>query len=134
MSLVNVRAALEKRLATITPPIDTVPENTDYTPVTGTPHQRVYLLAAEPDNTEFGSMFQEHGIFQVTLAYPLQNGAGEATARAELIRAAFRRGTSLTQAGDVIVIEKTPEIGPGLPGDAFYELPVRVRWYVNVTS
>jgi hypothetical protein len=134
MSLINVRAAMEKQLDTITPPIDTVPENTDYTPVQGTPYQETFVLAAEPDNPEFGPMFREQGIFQITLNYPLQEGSGAAASRADLIRAAFKRGSSFVQGGDTIVIERTPAVGPGMPGDTFYQLPVRIRWYVNTNS
>jgi hypothetical protein len=134
MSLDAVRAALEGQLNAITPALATAWENADFTPAVGTPFQAVNLLPAEPDNTVFGPTYQERGLMQVTLNYPIGKGAKDALARAKLIRETFQRGLSLVKSGITTTIEKTPEIGPGAPEGAWYQLPVRVRWYANVPS
>lgn len=134
MTLLAVRAALETALGAMSPSIDTAWENTPYTPVQGTPYQRVYLLAAEPDNPEIGTMVTERGFMQVTLCYPLGEGPGAATTRAELIRSTFKRGDAFTASGITTQIERTPEIAPAMIEEDRYVLPVRVRFFAHHAS
>lgn len=132
MSFLDVRAALEARLDVMTPALATAWENLNFTPPSTLPYQEVFLLPAEPDNAEFGPMFTERGLLQVTLCYLLGAGPKAAADRAQLVRAQFRRGLSLVKNGTVVTIEKTPEIGVAQIDDARYRVPVRVRWYANV--
>jgi hypothetical protein len=133
MSAVLVRAALEVALAAMSPALATAWENAPYTPVAGTPYQRVTLLLAEPANLEMGSArYTEQGYLQISLAYPLNAGAGAATARAELIRSTFYRGASFTSGGVTVNIEKTPEIAPGRVEEDRYVIPVKVRFFAHV--
>lgn len=131
-ALPSIRAALETQLATITPPIDTAYENTPYVPTTGTPYQQVTLLPAQPQNLEIGPGFFEQGIFQINLFYPKDAGAGAAIARAELIRAAFPYGATLTSGGVTVHIINTTEIGPARPDDNTFMVPVKVRWNARI--
>ena len=133
MSISSVRIALETKLATITPELSTAYENVPFTPVTGTPYQRAYLMPATPANPTMGDgYYREQGIFQVTLMFPLQAGPKTAADRAELIRAAFKRGTSLTSGGITTIIERTPEIGQGRVDGDRWALPVKIRWYAGI--
>jgi hypothetical protein len=134
MSVANIRAALETALLTISPSISSAFENVPFTPVVGTPYQHVTLLTADPDNPEFGSGYMERGIFQVSLFYPIGEGAAAATARAALIRAKFVRGASFSAGGTTTTIERTPSVGPGRIEDDRYFLPVKVRFYSHVRS
>lgn len=134
MSLVSIRAALEQRLAAMSPAMVTADENVPFTPVNDTPFQRVWLIPAIPDNQEFGSSYQEIGIMQVDLNYPLNKGSGTAAARAELTRTQFKRGTSVTSGGVTATVDRTPEIGPGFPVTGRYVLPVRIRFFSNINS
>lgn len=127
-----IRAALETRLSLITPALATAYENTGFKPVAGIPFQRATLMPAQPDNPEFGQGYQEQGIFHVLLCYPLGKGTADAAARASLVRDNFKRGVSLVKDGVTTIIERTPEIGVSDEDDAFYLLPVRIRWYANV--
>lgn len=132
MSIANVRIALEARLAALAPELETAFENAESDPNLDTPYQAVTLLFGQPDNTVFGPAFQERGIFQVTLCYPLGRGTKDVMARAQLIRDQFPRGLSLPNGGIVTTIELTPEIGVGLELETEYQLPVKIRWYANV--
>lgn len=134
MSAVAIRAALETALSAISPAMATAWENLPFTPTDGTPYQRVYLLLGDPDNPEMGTFTQDRGFLQISLAYPLGAGPGAAMARAELIRSAFKRGTTLTASGITTTIEKTPEISPALIEDDRYVVPVRVRFFANYTA
>ncbi len=135
MSVVSIRAALETALAAVSPPIASAWENDAFTqPDLETPFQSVFLLLAQPENTEIGPQHVQRGLFQVNLQYPLAAGTAAVNARAELVRAAFRRGTSLTSGSIIVTIDKTAEIGPGaIVGDRF-TLPVRVRFYAPVPN
>ena len=133
MSLASVRIALETKLNSMTPALSTAWENVPFTPVSGTPYQAAYLLPATPANPTMGDgYYREQGIFQVTLMYPLQAGPKTAADRAELIRAAFKRGTSMTSGGITTIIERTPEIGQGrVDGDRWMQI-VRIRWFAGI--
>jgi hypothetical protein len=131
MSSVLIRTALESALAAMSPNLATAWENVPYTPVAGTPYQRVYLLLADPAQPEIGRMTQERGFLQVSLAYPLGEGPAAAQTRAELIRDTFYRGRSFTASGVTVTIEKTPEISPAMVEPDRYVLPVRIRFFSN---
>jgi len=133
MSLASVRIALESKLNAMTPALSTAWENVPFTPVSGTPYQAVYLLPATPANPTMGDgYYREQGIFQVSLFYPLQAGPKPAADRAEAIRAAFKRGTTLTNGNVSVIIEQTPEIGQGrVDGDRWMQI-VRIRWFAGI--
>jgi len=133
MSISSVRIALESKLNAMTPTLSTAWENVPFTPVTGTPYQRAYLMPATPANPTMGDgYYREQGIFQVSLMYPLQAGPKTAADRAELIREAFKRGTSMTSGGITTIVERTPEIGQGRVDGDRWALPVKIRWYAGI--
>jgi len=133
VSIVSVRTALETKLNAMTPSLSTAYENVPFTPVTGTAYQRAYLMPATPANPTMGDgYYREQGIFQVTLRYPLQAGPKTAADRAELIRAAFKRGTTLTSGTVSVIIERTPEIGQGRVDGDRWALVVRIRWFAGI--
>lgn len=128
MSIVAIRAALEIALAAITPPLRTVWENRDDSPAAGSEYQAAYLLPAEPDNPEIGRGYIQRGIFQVNLFYPQGKGWLPISQRAEMIRSAFPRALALQNAGVIVTVLSTPEIGPGRAEDDLFFMPVKVRW------
>ena len=134
MSITAVRAALETKLATITPAVVTVWENVPYSPVVGVPYQAAYLLPATPENPTMGdAYYMEQGIFQVSLFYSLSAGAGAAAARAELIRTAFKRGTSMVSGTVTVRIARTPEIGQGRVDGDRWHIPVKIQYFAGIT-
>lgn len=134
MSAAAVRAALEVALAAMSPALATAYENANYSPVVGTPYQRVFVLRAAPDNPEIGRFTIERGIMQISLYYPLGTGPAAAEARAELIRTTFYRGASFTASGVTTIIERTPEISPGRAEDDRWVVPVRVRFFAHIAG
>lgn len=134
MSLASIRSAMETALAGISPAVAIAYENQAYSPVPGTPYQRVTLLTAEPDNREIGPGYTERGIFQVDLFYPEGTGPAAATARAALIRSTFAYATELTSGGVKVNIIATPEIGAArADGDRFH-VPVKIRWHSRIAG
>lgn len=134
MSVTAIRAALETALAAMTPALATAWENAEYTPVQGTPYQRVTLMLAEPDNSEIGPQFVQRGMLQVSLFYPDGPGPAAATTRAELIQTAFARGHSFTSGGITVTVEKTPEIATAMQDEDRFHVPVRIRFYAPVNA
>jgi len=133
MSIVSVRAALQTKLDGMAA-LATAWENVDYTPVADTPYQVAYVLPAEPANPTMGDdYYQEQGIFQISLFYPLQAGTAVAEARAQLIRTTFKRGTSMTSGGVTVRVDKTPEIGRGRVDGDRWHIPVKIRWFAGIT-
>lgn len=134
MSLDKVVQALETRLAALTPAIDTAYENTTYTPVTGTPYMKANTLPASPDNSEMGSKnYWERGIFQITLFYPNNVGAGTARAKAVALREWFKRGSTFTASGVDVNVISDPAIAPGFNDGDRYVLPISVTFQAHVS-
>lgn len=134
MSLPLIRTALETAIAAMSPALATAYENAPFSPVVGTPYQRVYMLTAQPDDIVMGNaLWVEQGVFQISLFYPLDFGPGAAEARAELIRSTFYRGASFSSGGVTVLIDRTPEIAPAIIDEDRRVVPVRVRFQATLT-
>lgn len=133
MTIALIRKALEKQLQTITPSISTAFENVAFTPTPGAPYQRVNLLPNTPDDAQIGSaVYFERGIFQVTVCYPIGNGPAACEARAQLIKNAFKRGTSAVESGVTVIIMNAPSVSSAMiDGDRFC-IPVSMRYQAQV--
>lgn len=133
MSQQLIRRALEKRLAAMTPSLSTAWENAQFTPVSGTPYQRVNLMPNTPDNsTQGGKMYFDRGIFQVTLCYPMGTGPNAAESKAQAVRDWFWRGLSLIEGAITVHITDTPRISPAMvDGDRFC-IPVSVSYQAQI--
>lgn len=130
-----IRSLLETRLDTLSPSIPTVKENTAYTPVKGTVYQRVFILKAQTENPTLGDGFKrERGILQVNLYYPEFVGSGTSTARAELIKTLFKRGTTMNSGTLRVMIDRSPYTSQGLNNDGFFVLPVSIPFFADVYS
>lgn len=133
MSIAAIRAALEQGLAAISPSLETAYENTQYAPTAGTPYQRVALLRNEPDNRVHGAaMFFEVGILHVLLCYPPGTGPAAAEARAEAVRAAFKRGVRFEQSGVIVLITDTPKVSGGYQDEGRYCIPIHIKWQAQI--
>jgi hypothetical protein len=133
MSDINIRDAFEKRLALMTPAISTAFENVSFTPVTNVPYQRAFLLPAQPENESLGdAYYRESGIFQVSLYYPLNVGPQDAEIRAEAIRTHFKRGTSMTEGGQTVLVVRTPQKSPAQRIDDRYFMAISIPYRSEV--
>ncbi len=104
-------------------------QNASFQSVTGLPYQLIHMTTFKPDEpTQGGGYYREHGVFQVTLVYPVGVGVGAITARAELIRSFFKKGATFTNSGVTTVIPDTPEFGYLQGSSDDISLPVKI-WY-----
>lgn len=135
MSYTSIRSALETRLNALSPAFPSAWENVIFTP-SATAFQRVFLLPAKTVNPSFGDgLKMESGILQVTLCYPENTGPKDAIARAELLRAWFNRGLSMTSGGVTVIVGNTPSIAPAQyePGlYCMYCIPVSIPFFAYV--
>ena len=135
MSLTIIRAALENKLALLTPGFATAYENNPFTPVNGTPYQRVNLIPANPDNSMAGSKtYLEIGIFQVMLCYPIRYGTVAASTQAEAVRTHFKRGTSLVESGLTVLVTQTPRVSPAMVEGDRYCIAVSVTYQTQIST
>lgn len=135
MSLAIIRRALEKRLATLSPALETAFENAPYTPTPGTPFQRVNLLPNTPDNSIQGATtYFERGLFQITLCYAIGTGPAATEAQAQLTRAHFKRGTTMVESGVTVIITDTPRVSPALIDGDRYTIPISIAWQAQIST
>lgn len=133
MSLILIRKAFEKKLATAVPNLSTAYENVAFTPVAGTPYQQVNLLPAQPDNSTLGGAFyREVGLFQVLLYYPNANGPLAAQMQAEVIKQLFKRGTSMVEGGITVNVIRTPAIAPAIQDVDRYVIPISIYYQCDI--
>lgn len=110
-------------------------QNASYQVVSGVPYQLVHMTTFKPDEPTQGSgYYREHGVFQVTLVYPVGVGVGAITARAELIRSFFKKGTMLIDSGVKVTIPETPEFGYLQGSSDDVSLPVKIGFRADIYS
>lgn len=127
MSNINIRRAFEKRLALMTPALSTQYENVAFTPVANVPYQKAFLLPAEPENPTMGDAYRRYvGVFQVTLCYPINTNALAIQTRAEAIANHFKRATSMIEAGQTVLVLRTPTISAAFVTDDRYNVVVSI--------
>lgn len=128
MSIANISAALEKKLAALGA-FATAAENVVFTPVNGVPYQILNLLINNPvDHAVNFDITEQRGIFQISLMYPLGTGRGAAQARAQAIADHFKPAQDLVEAGTKVEIRQTVKIGQGYEDEGRWRVPVSVYW------
>lgn len=133
MSRLAIRNALQTALNSVTAPLATAWENASFAPVNGVPYQRVNLLFAQPDNSEYGRNYVELGYLQVMLMYPLLEGTAESDARVELLKEKFKRGSAFVANGYTVIVDRTPEVSGGVKDGDRWSVIVKVRWHTNIS-
>ena len=133
MSQKNIRLAFEKKLIAMPSGLGaskTAFENVTFTTTVGTAYQRSALAPITPENPTLGDgYFREVGFYQVVLSYPKGEGVGNITTMAELVQDYFKRGTTLVEGSDKIIIDRTPQISPVYINDNRAEITIRIRYY-----
>jgi hypothetical protein len=108
-------------------------QNASFQSALGLPYQLIHMTTFKPDEpTQGGGYYREHGVFQVTLVYPVGIGVGAITARAELIRSFFKKGMSFVYAGITTVISDTPEFGYLQTSSDDISLPVKIIYQASI--
>lgn len=129
----NIRIACEQHLINMPDGLgvgNTAFENFSFTPKTGTPYQLSRLVPLPVENPTLGDNYnREVGFYQVVLSYPRDEGVGRLTTMADKIKDYFKRGTTLVEGSDKVVIDRTPQISSVYINDTRAEITIRIRYY-----
>lgn len=129
----NIRKAFEKMLVALPNGLGsakTAYENASFTPVSAQPYQLSRLVPLSVENPTLGDNYhREVGFYQVVLSYPKGKGVGALSTMADKVKDYFKRGTTLVEATDKIVVDRTPEISSVYINDTRAEITIRIRYY-----
>lgn len=127
MSMNRIYTAFITKINTLTPLIDTVYENKDYTPIAGKEYQEVYILPSSniaPYINE--TLYEMEGLIQITLNYPPNDGRSKCMDRANLYMGLFPVGTVLTIDSLKVRTKGVPQITNLGIVDGRYKIALRV--------
>ena len=129
----NIRKSFEKRLISMPNGLgasNTAFENVKFTPKLDQPYQLTRLVPLPVENPTLGDDYhREVGFYQIVLSYPKGEGVGNITTMAEFVQDYFKRGTTLVEGSDKIIIDRTPQISPVYINDNRAEITIRIRYY-----
>ncbi len=136
MSLPQIRRALEKHLAALTPGVPTAWDNVSFSPpADGSVYQEARFVPNEPNGEMMDSLtYIEQGFMQVALFYPQGKGPRDAENRVDALRTHFRRGTTLVEGGVSTIITRVPTVAAAVPADGQWRVPVTIYWQAQVAS
>lgn len=127
MSMNKAYTAFITKINTLTPLIDTVYENKDYTPIAGKEYQEVYILPSSNIAPYINEIIYEmSGFIQITLNYPPNDGRSKCMDRANLYMGLFPVGTVLTIDSLKIRTKGVPQITNLGVVDGRYKIALRV--------
>ena len=129
----NLRKAFEKYLVAMPQGLGlskTAFENVTFTPKVDQPYQLSRLVPLPVENPTYGDNYnREVGFYQVVLSYPKGKGVGGLADMADKVKDYFKRGTTLVEGSDKIIVDRTPEISPVYINDTRAEITIRIRYY-----
>ncbi len=129
----NIRKAFEQYLVIMPQGLGqtkTAFENVTFTPKVDQPYQLSRLVPLPVENPTYGDNYnREVGFYQIVLSYPKGNGVGNITLMADKVKDYFKRGTTLVEGSDKIIIDRTPQISPVYINDNRAEITIRIRYY-----
>jgi hypothetical protein len=135
VSLPQIRRALEKHLAALTPSVPTAWDNVGFSPpADGSVYQEAKFVPNDPITPMDTLTFIEQGFLQVALFYPQGKGPRDADNRVDALRVHFRRGTTLEEGGVETTITRVPVVAAGVPADGQWRVPVTIYWQAQVFS
>lgn len=131
----DISAALDGRLNTMTGKPAVSWENVSYTPVNGTLYIRPTLLAGDTNQASLGDSGtdQNIGIYQLDVFAPAGTGKGAAIVMADTIANQFKRGTVLTYSGVTVRVKNASRQAAINNADGWYQVPVVVT-YISYTQ
>ena len=131
----NIRKSFEKRLISMPNGLgasNTAFENVKFTPKLNQPYQLSRLVPLPVENPTLGDDYhREVGFYQIVLSYPKGEGVGAIATQADKIKDYFKRGTTLVEGSDKVIVDRTPETSPVYINDTRAEITIRIRYFSN---
>lgn len=137
---VNIKKAFERSLLAIPnglPKSSTAFENVSFTPKADQTYQRCNVVPLPPENPTMGDGYHRLvGWFQVVVSTPFGKGTGDLDKYTSLIVDFYKRGTTLREGTDVIIVDKTPQVSPSYINkeDNRVEAIVRISYFSSQYS
>jgi hypothetical protein len=127
-----IRSALETILSTWAagrvPALRVAWDNVPFTTATGETYLRAYMLPAATISTSFGGADHDYrGIFQVTVAAPVDSGSGVALGIAEEVIALYPNNL-ITATTPPVQIVKPPSIATAMVDGVSFVVPVSITY------
>lgn len=134
MSFSNIKSALIQSWIDGGFLLPTGYENRVYEPVAGEEWAQVFIVHAQPENLDTGTLGQDkhNGFMQVNLNYPLNEGDGTPLAKASAIAAYYRAGRVFSYGGQDVTIQSAG-ITQGVNSSGWFQIILTVYWYSYVT-
>lgn len=128
----DLRKALTSPMASVLPDVDRVFPNRDYTPTTGEPYMKYFVLRNQPGAATLGAdgLDVHTGVFQISLFYPKSTGDIELLKAADEIETVYQhymRRQSLTS-GDVSVRITSVGAGNSSADSAWFFMPININY------
>jgi hypothetical protein len=134
MSNKIIRSALEGQLQAWAraqvPPMPLFLENRGKKPEIGARHIRADLMPADTLDPSQGAQHRRyHGIYQVGIFLPENEGTGDSDDLAKAIEVLFKCPTTITKVGLNVRIQQTPSIAQSRPdGAGFWMTPITIKY------
>jgi hypothetical protein len=134
MSNKIIRSALEGHLQAWAraqvPPMPLFLENRGKKPEIGARHIRADLMPAETLDPSQGAQHRRyHGIYQVGIFLPENEGTGDSDDLAKAIEVLYKCPTTITKLGLNVCIQQTPSIAQSRPdGAGFWMTPITIKY------
>lgn len=127
----DISAALDSRLNTMSnlPPVQW--ENRTYKPINGVLYLRVTNLSGNTIVSTIGtttSTDETIGVYQIDIFAPLGGGKNESVTMGDMIADHFKRGTQMLYNG-VQVEAKNVRINPGRSAHGWYHIPIDIEYF-----
>jgi hypothetical protein len=134
MAIIEIKRAAEKLLASITPAIPTAYEGVKFEPPVGL-YQRVVFTPRQPIDPVFTAGYHREEVqLQIFVIDVIGEGTEAVTARAELIRDRFKKGTYLVEGSIKVYVLTTPFIaGCSVASDRLV-MPILINLTAEVVS
>jgi hypothetical protein len=130
-----IRRAFETRLAAMATNIAIAYEAFDFTPVDGVPYQYCAILRAADEKPEMSrKMTILRGIFQVTLMYPLGDGAADAETQAGVVKEWFKPVLTMNQDGFKVQVIDAISVSSGFRSESRWAIPISIPYVVQVNG
>jgi hypothetical protein len=124
-----VRAAFVTKLQTLASLPSVAWENVAFSPVTGVPYLRPFLLPGEPFQAELGTAGcnRHTGIYQISVYSPAGAGVLSLNTLVASIVDHFKRGTTLTYSTTTLTIQKAYP-GPMMQETDWVHVPITIQY------
>lgn len=127
----NIRACLDKRLATLPGLPDVAWPNTPYEHIPGTTYLKVTLFpnSIRPASRGPDPWKKYDGIYSILVCTPEGEGPGAGYSLADDLLEHFKATSYVTDGGTSVTIDYS-EVGTSFLDSPFYCTPVDVAWYI----